>query len=326
MPTPNPRLHLKLLRLLTSNPQTCSQCARRLFATARRSLKPATTPNPTNTLESITSSAAARLGTPQNQPKARQIAPAKLSADFVPKPLGEPLGFPTAPRPEVDDRKPAKATTAAGRYAQRTERICKEWAKPYFRDLTNLSYHDGKIFLANERLWKAGAALWFPNIMGSTLERSLVSADTTTVLRGMISVVTIFSRKWAWNQVQTYVGEKHNPQVAEILRAYPKKTQLVQINFEEGRLFSGVQGLFKISLRRTERREDWHRYFLVGALGMELKEVLGMMNDKIGYIFIVDEQCKIRWAACADANEDEKRALCSGLRRLAEETLPTKKL
>jgi len=34
-----------------------------------------------------------------------------------------------------------------------------------------------------------------------------------------------------------------------------------------------------------------------------------MTNSRIGYVYLVDENLKVRWAACADAKEEEEEAL-----------------
>ncbi len=46
-----------------------------------------------------------------------------------------------------------------------------------------------------------------------------------------------------------------------------------------------------------------------------LREPLGMINSRIGYVYLVDENLKVRWAACADAKEEEEEALirCTGV-------------
>jgi ATPase complex subunit ATP10 len=46
-----------------------------------------------------------------------------------------------------------------------------------------------------------------------------------------------------------------------------------------------------------------------------VREPLGMTNSRIGYVYLVDENLKIRWAACADAMEEEEEALvcCTGV-------------
>jgi ATPase complex subunit ATP10 len=46
-----------------------------------------------------------------------------------------------------------------------------------------------------------------------------------------------------------------------------------------------------------------------------VREPLGMTNSRIGYVYLVDENLKIRWAACADAKDEEEEALirCTGV-------------
>ncbi len=40
-----------------------------------------------------------------------------------------------------------------------------------------------------------------------------------------------------------------------------------------------------------------------------------MTNSRIGYVYLVDENIKVRWAACAFAKEEEEEALirCTGV-------------
>lgn len=49
---------------------------------------------------------------------------------------------------------------------------------------------------------------------------------------------------------------------------------------------------------------------------------LGMTNSKVGYVYLLDENLRIRWAGCADAYPTEPAALesCTGvlLKRLEE--------
>jgi len=42
---------------------------------------------------------------------------------------------------------------------------------------------------------------------------------------------------------------------------------------------------------------------------------MGMTNSKVGYVYLVDENLKIRWAGCADATEKEAQSLetCTGV-------------
>jgi len=51
-----------------------------------------------------------------------------------------------------------------------------------------------------------------------------------------------------------------------------------------------------------------------------LREPLGMTNSKVGYVYLVDENLKIRWGGSADATLEEAQSLesCTGalLKRL----------
>jgi len=53
-----------------------------------------------------------------------------------------------------------------------------------------------------------------------------------------------------------------------------------------------------------------------------VREPMGMVNKHIGYVYLVDENCKIRWAGGGFAREEEKMSLrnCTRvlLQRLSE--------
>jgi mitochondrial ATPase complex subunit ATP10 len=67
--------------------------------------------------------------------------------------------------------------------------------------------------------------------------------------------------------------------------------------------------MFLSSVRRTIPQE-LHSTYLLSRENMEyLRPQLGMMNAHIGYVYLVDEYLRIRWAGCADAMEEEAKAL-----------------
>lgn len=53
-----------------------------------------------------------------------------------------------------------------------------------------------------------------------------------------------------------------------------------------------------------------------------VRDPLGMTNSKVGYVYLIDENLKIRWGGCADATVKEAQSLenCTGvlLKRLEE--------
>ena len=55
-----------------------------------------------------------------------------------------------------------------------------------------------------------------------------------------------------------------------------------------------------------------------------VREDLGLVNKHVGYVYLVDELCRVRWAGCGDVKLEEAKALenCVGvlLDRLGKKT------
>ena len=199
----------------------------------------------------------------------------------------------------------------------------KEFRRPYFRDFVNLRRHGGKSFLAPSRIFKAEHSLYFPNIHGQTLEKGVDSdRDTTPVLRGRTSIVAVFSSTWAEGQVQSFLAKKANPDLHAALDEYKSVTglsapQIVRLNIETNPIKAWIVRAFFWSLRRMFAKSDWAKYFLITyKLSDEVCEATGILNGAVGYVYLVDESCRIRWAGSGDALEEERQSLVKGLRRL----------
>ena len=50
----------------------------------------------------------------------------------------------------------------------------------------------------------------------------------------------------------------------------------------------------------------------------DMKVTIGMANAKVGYVYVVDSDCKIRWAGNGDAVEAEREGLVGAVRKLVE--------
>jgi mitochondrial ATPase complex subunit ATP10 len=211
-------------------------------------------------------------------------------------------------------------------------KMTKEISKPYFRDWSNLRFHKGKVFVAPERLFRAEVAGWMPNFLGRTLSKvngrwgrkdryGGLGIDTTDVLMGKVSVVSLFTSAWGLGQVKSFVGKKENPALEGIISGSGGVTQRVEINYEDNVLKYWILRLFGLGRLRKERSsEDQGRYFVVRrGFNEEMKEGLGVMNEKAGYVYLVDPECRIRWAGCAVAEERERESLVRGVRKLIAE-------
>jgi len=200
-------------------------------------------------------------------------------------------------------------------------------AKPYFREWSNMDHHKGKSFLCPPRLFKDEHAMFFPNIAGRTLQKQKRKSldHTTSILMDRVSVVAIYSSQWAEHQVESFTAQNNNPELHKVLEENHDLAQFVQISVEEDSLKAMLIQLFKRNLRKRVGEGNWGRYFLVRrGLSDETKDAIGLLNGKVGYTYLLDRQCKIRWAGSGLAYEGEKEGLVKGVKRLVEELRASK--
>jgi len=162
--------------------------------------------------------------------------------------------------------------------------------------------------MAPQVLIREDKALYFPNIVGNRLD-SGVKASTTHMCAGRVSVIAMLSTKMSEIHATSYTKSLN-----ALYHGHPVY-QYVQINLQENILKSILVNIFLSSLR-SKIPPDQHTRYLVSRQNMEyVREPLGMTNSRIGYVYLVDENLKVRWAACADAKEEEEEALirCTGV-------------
>lgn len=206
------------------------------------------------------------------------------------------------------------------RNLEKRKDIVEAWGQNYFRDFKNIrKYRSGKTFMANPKIFKREAALYFPNLHGETLAESKV--DTTPVLQGKLSVVNIYSSQWGEAQAQTFTSKSANPELAEILTANKGVAQMIDINIEENPMKAWIVALFQWRLRRMRSKEDWGKYFVIRkGVSDRIRETIGLLNGRVGYVYLLDESCKIRWAGSGNAEGTEKDDLTRGMNRLIQES------
>ena len=132
----------------------------------------------------------------------------------------------------------------------------------------------------------------------------------------------VFSETWAERQVATFVGEKENPELHRLLneREGEGVAQRVEINYEPNAMKAALIRLFMPGLRRRRAEGAQRRYFVVRrGVTEEMRDDVGWINSKVGYVYLVDGECKIRWAGSGRAESGEKEGLVAGVRRLLED-------
>ena len=321
---------LRSLALPEARP-SCLQQARRAYA----SLPDPKNPKPTT---SAPPPAAKEYKSPADQPGYKLREKSDNSEEFTPTPLSRPIGMPNPPQPDENVGRDARSLRQRrddfvnyDKHLARRSKMTKQIAKPYFRDWSNLRFHKGKQFIANSRLFKAEHALFFPNFFGKTLRKDAVKNNkrdgygglgrsTCEAMEGKISVVSIVSSQWAVNQVNSFCSKKENPALHDTLQNAQDCAQMVEVNWEENWLKWWILQFFKGNLRKQRTLEEQGRYFMVRrGVSDIMKEAIGLLNDKTGYVYLVDEHNRIRWAGSAIAEPQEKESLYNGLNRLIQE-------
>lgn len=103
-----------------------------------------------------------------------------------------------------------------------------------------------------------------------------------------------------------------------LIRWNSKFRRSSQINLQENLLKSALVSISKRNIRSLVP-EHLHPTYIHSSQNMEmLREPMGLDNKHLGYVYLVDENVKIRWAGCGFPIEDEKVALFDCTRQLLD--------
>ena len=140
--------------------------------------------------------------------------------------------------------------------------------------------------------------------------------------------MTVFSGMWAHKQTETFSPGGMDADAERTREGW----QRVEINIEEARLRALILKASRGGLRKVIAEEAWERYFVVNK-GLHpggrwkapadfpggVREALGISNTKVGYVYLVDWECRIRWAGSGNATAAEAEALAKGVTKLVED-------
>ena len=256
---------------------------------------------------------------------------------FTPSVLARPLGLETPPRPgqnsPIDTRTLRERHQEFTSYEKALERrrvYLRTFFRPYFQEWKRMDHYKGKSFVSSPRLFKRDKALYFPNIWGQTLAKEGDGPDggrdTTPLLVGRVSVVGIQANRWAEEMVDTFIGERSNPGLNAMFNQHKGQLQRVDVNIQGDFMRAWIVKFFSGRLRKLVPEERWNRYFSVKlprdirrGLTDEARDAMGFLNSQVGYVYLVDSSCKIRWAGSGHAWEGEVDGLNAAVQRLLQE-------
>ncbi|GHJ85782.1 hypothetical protein NliqN6_2184 [Naganishia liquefaciens] len=235
--------------------------------------------------------------------KASPKAPVEAAElPILPRPLGV-IDPPTTASKTWQEKK--EELLDRERHLAKRKALVKEATQGYFHDFHEIRReggHGGKSWIAPPVLIRQDKALYFPNIQGTSLE-TRKTIHTTDLFRGRVSIVTVLTAR---------VSEEHaNSFVADVLEDWEEDPMFryVQINHQSNPLKSFLLQLFISGLKRAMPEHRWSGYMIAGGEWGGLKEPLGITNKHVGYIYLVDPACRIRWAGNAYATEEERAGL-----------------
>ena len=95
---------------------------------------------------------------------------------------------------------------------------------------------------------------------------------------------------------------------------------MVDINIEENSMKAMIISLFQWRLKASKAKGDWGKYFIVKrGVSERIRETIGLLNGRVGYVYLVDQDCKIRWAGSGDAEGTEMEDMNRGFAKMVSE-------
>jgi ATPase complex subunit ATP10 len=201
------------------------------------------------------------------------------------------------------------------KHLAKRKQLVAEIMTSYWQDVKDMGRTRGKFWAMPTRLIRAERALYMPNFHGKVL-RDMSSSDTIeAVSHSGVSILCLYT---------TGLGQIHCNTYFEQLSS---ETPRIDVHVQENPLKALLARVFLGSERKKRTAEAQARYFFVGErLAPEMKADIAMVNVLSGFVYLLDQRGRIRWAACGRASEEEKKALPLLYRRLCESSREEKAL
>ena len=196
---------------------------------------------------------------------------------------------------------------------KRSKELEEEFRKSGFHDMYVFKKTDGKVFLSPQSYWKAEKSLYFPHIYGQRLSDSK-ECNVEDVLKGKVSIVRVFTSEVGKKLMDSYFVDKTHDidylnNDLDLLKDTEgqHQAQIVELNLAENWLKTMVVKLVKAKYAKTVPSYRLDKTFICNRdqLPFQIREQLEINNLYTGYVFVVDSNLRIRWAASGEAEQKD---------------------
>ncbi|EJS42615.1 atp10p [Saccharomyces arboricola H-6] len=241
------------------------------------------------------------------------------SKNYEVKQLVKPIGLTEAPKHKVvySQGNSLKDMFDSQKTDHRVKELSVEFSKSGLYDIQVFQKTKGKLFLAPISYWKDTKALYFPHLVGTSMDGKK-EQNIEDLLRGKTSVVRLFSTASGDKLSKSYFQEttKDSKTIDYLIGADARlslknhNVQIIEVNLIDNAVKSA---LVKMLARWANHVPTWRKPFYFECSRAQwpfsIREELFCNNVFSGYVFLVDQHLKVRWAACGEANSSEKEAL-----------------
>lgn len=205
---------------------------------------------------------------------------------------------------------------------RRQKKLDHDLAHSAFYETKSFNNTKGKIFTPPISFFRRDKSKHFPEFVAPTLENK--SQLLYDLLKGKVSFVRIFSTVSGETCADSYFkrdGKNYlNGDYNELVGKHPN-VQIIDINIPQ----NIVKGLFvklsRNSIKSQLPRERYNNYYIVleSLFSYDVKQDLLCDNACSGYIYLVDQMGRLRWATSGTANDSEVELLWKCYRGLEKE-------
>ncbi|KAF9940289.1 Mitochondrial ATPase complex subunit atp10 [Modicella reniformis] len=197
---------------------------------------------------------------------------------------------------------------------EKRKELLHDFQSGYFAEFSELSKTGSKLWKGTANMIAADKALYMPNIVGTSLKTS-EPIELVDLLRGKISLVCISGTRFGEEQIETFT--------TPFSKKWPSgqvgsKVQFVELNIQENPLKAGLVRMMVPFVKKSIPEERHTNYILHYKPIKHLKDPLSMQNSYLGYVFLVDSNCKIRWGAHGRGTDTEIKTLLDSVQWLCE--------